>query len=482
MKLNKLIQDMDLIRVTGDRGREISAVVFDSRGVTAGSLFVAVRGTAADGHRFIPAAAKAGATAVVCEELPEETEPGVTYILTTNSRRALALIASAWYGHPSKEISLVGVTGTNGKTTIATLLYKVHTTLGYKTGILTTIEVIIHNRSYPATHTTPDPLQINKWLREMVDQDCSYCFMEVSSHAASQHRIDGLQFRGGVFTNLTHDHLDYHKDFREYLEAKRSFFNQLDENAFALTNTDDRNGEVMLQNCRATKQRYSLEKFADYHGRVLESYFEGMRLQINDQEVWVRLTGRFNASNILAVYGASLLLGHDEREVLKAISKAGAAEGRFEVLKGSGGAIAIIDYAHTDDALKNVLETIREVNTGDRPVITVVGAGGDRDRGKRAVMGAVAAGLSSRVILTSDNPRSEDPAVIMEEMEQGVPADRVGDILKITDREEAIKTACMLAGTAAVILVAGKGHEKYQEIGGVKRHFDDKEIVAKYVK
>ena len=482
MKLNQLIQDLDLIRVAGDTDREVSAVTFDSRGVTGGSLFVAVRGTEADGHRFIPAAVKAGAAAVVCEELPKETEEGVTYLLTSNSRRALALIASAWYRHPSKEINLVGVTGTNGKTTIATLLYKVNTSLGYKAGVLSTIEVIIHNRAYPATHTTPDPLQINKWLREMVDQDCSYCFMEVSSHAASQHRIDGLHFRGGLFTNLTHDHLDYHKDFKEYLEAKRSFFNQLGEDAFALTNIDDRNGEVMLQNCRAAKSRYSLERFADYHGRVLESYFEGMRLQINDKEVWVRLTGRFNASNILAVYGASLLLGHDELEVLEAISKADAAEGRFEVLKGAGGTIAIIDYAHTDDALKNVLETIQEVNKGERQVITVVGAGGDRDRTKRAKMGAVAAGLSSRVILTSDNPRSEDPAAIMQEMEQGVPAERAGDILKITDREEAIKTACMLAGPAAVILVAGKGHEKYQEIGGVKRHFDDKEIVAKYLK
>jgi UDP-N-acetylmuramoyl-L-alanyl-D-glutamate--2,6-diaminopimelate ligase len=482
MKLNQLIQNLDPLRVTGDLDREVASVVFDSRDVTAGSLFVAVRGTEADGHRFIPAAIEAGATAVVCEALPIDMKEEVTYILTDNSRRALALIASAWYRHPSKEINLVGVTGTNGKTTIATLLYKVHTSLGYKAGILTTIEVIIHDRSYPATHTTPDPLQINRWLREMVDQGCSYCFMEVSSHAASQHRTSGLHFRGGVFTNLTHDHLDYHKDFREYLEAKRSFFNQLGENAFALTNADDRNGEVMLQNCRAEKSRYSLEKFADYHGRVLESYFEGMRLQINDQEVWVRLTGRFNASNMLAVYGASLLLGHNEQEVLEAISKAGAAEGRFEVLKGAGGAIAIIDYAHTDDALKNVLETIQEVNTGDRPVITVVGAGGDRDRTKRAKMGAVAAGLSSRVILTSDNPRSEDPAAIMEEMEQGISDDRAGDVLKITDREEAIKTACMLAGPAAVILVAGKGHEKYQEIGGVKRHFDDKEIVAKYLK
>lgn len=482
MKLNQLIQDLDLIRVTGNTDREVSSVVFDSGNVTAGSLFVAVRGTAADGHHFIPAAVKTGAVAVVCEALPEETEEEVTYIVTGNSRRALALIASAWYGHPSGEINLVGITGTNGKTTIATLLYKVHNSLGYKTGILTTIEVIIHDRSYPATHTTPDPLQINRWLREMVDQGCSYCFMEVSSHAASQHRIDGLHFRGGIFTNLTHDHLDYHKDFREYLEAKQSFFNQLDESAFALTNSDDRNGDVMLQSCRAQKYRYSLRKFADFQGRVLETYFEGMRLQINDKEVWVRLTGRFNASNILAVYGASLLLGHDELQALEAISKAGAAEGRFEVLKGSGGTIAVIDYAHTDDALKNVLETIREVNTGSRQVITVVGAGGDRDRTKRAGMGAVAAELSSKVILTSDNPRSEDPAVIMEEMEQGIPAERAGDILKITDREEAIKTACMLADPATVILVAGKGHEKYQEIGGVKRHFDDKEIVARYLK
>ena len=482
MKLSNFIQDLEIVRVLGSTEKEIGAVVFDSRTVTAGSLFVAIRGTGVDGHLYISEAVKAGAAAVVCEEPPEETVEEVTYIITKNSRRAIALIASTWYGHPSREINLVGITGTNGKTTIATLLYKVNTGLGYKAGILTTIEVIIHDRSYPATHTTPDPLQINRWLREMVDRGCEYCFMEVSSHAASQHRIDGLQFRGGVFTNLTHDHLDYHKDFREYLEAKRSFFDRLGEGAFALTNADDRNGEVMLQSCRARKYRYGLGRLADYHGRVLESHFEGMRMKINEKEVWVRLTGRFNASNILAVFGTALLLGHNEQQVLEAISSAAAAEGRFEVLRGPGGQIAIIDYAHTDDALRNVLETIREVNREERQIITVVGAGGDRDRTKRAKMGAVAARLSDRVILTSDNPRSEDPAAIMLEMEQGVPAEKAGDVLKIADREEAIRTACMLGGANPVILVAGKGHEKYQEAGGVRRHFDDKETVKKYLK
>jgi UDP-N-acetylmuramoyl-L-alanyl-D-glutamate--2,6-diaminopimelate ligase len=482
MKLSNLIQDLEVIRVVGDTEREIAAVVFDSRTVTAGSLFVAIPGTVVDGHQYIPQAVKAGTAAVVCEEPPEEKDEGVTYIITKNSRRAVALIASAWYGHPSREINLVGITGTNGKTTIATLLYKVNTGLGYKAGILTTIEIIIHDRSYPATHTTPDPLQINRWLREMVDRGCEYCFMEVSSHAASQHRIDGLHFKGGVFTNLTHDHLDYHKDFREYLVAKQSFFNQLGEEAFALTNVDDKNGEVMLQGCRAKKYRYGMKRIADYHGRVLESHFEGMRLKINEKEVWVRLTGRFNASNILAVFGTSLLLGHNELQVLEAISSTAAAEGRFEVLRGPGGQVAVIDYAHTDDALRNVLETIREVNSEERQIITVVGAGGDRDRTKRAKMGNVAAKLSDKVIFTSDNPRSEDPAAIMREMEQGVPAEKAGDVLKIADREEAIRTACMLGGVDPVILVAGKGHEKYQEIAGERRHFDDKEIVKRYLK
>jgi UDP-N-acetylmuramoyl-L-alanyl-D-glutamate--2,6-diaminopimelate ligase len=482
MKLQELIQELEVVRVTGGTDMEISAVTFDSREVQPGSLFVAVTGTASDGHDYIPQAIDRGAVAVVCEYVPGGSPENTAFIEVADARKAIALIAAAWYGHPSREIRLVGVTGTNGKTTIATLLYKVNTGLGYKAGILTTIEVRINGKSWPATHTTPDPLRINKWLREMVTAGCEYCFMEVSSHAASQQRIAGLHFSGGIFTNLTHDHLDYHKDFRDYLEAKRSFFNQLDEKAFVLTNRDDRNGEVMIQQTRAEKYRYSLGRSTDFHARIRESHFEGMRMEINEQEVWVKLTGKFNALNILATYGACILLGHDATEVLAQLSSSGPAEGRFEIHRGAAGAVAVIDYAHTDDALRNVLETIHEVNREGREIITVVGAGGDRDRTKRPLMGAVAARFSNKVILTSDNPRSEDPAVIMAEMEAGIPAGNQADVLKITDREEAIKTACMLAGHGAVILVAGKGHEKYQEIKGVKRHFDDREIVTKYLK
>jgi UDP-N-acetylmuramoyl-L-alanyl-D-glutamate--2,6-diaminopimelate ligase len=482
MILQELIQGIEIVRATGSTDMEIRAVTFDSREVQPGSLFVAVRGTASDGHAFISQAIERGAVAVVCEKIPAGQAASTTFIEVTDARKAIALIAGTWYGHPSREIRLVGVTGTNGKTTIATLLYKVNTGLGYKAGILTTIEVCINGKSYPATHTTPDPLQINKWLREMVTAGCEYCFMEVSSHAASQQRIAGLHFSGGIFTNLTHDHLDYHKDFREYLEAKRSFFDQLDAQAFALTNRDDRNGEVMLQHTNAEKYRYSLGRNTDFHARILESHFEGMRMEINGQEVWVKLTGRFNALNILAIYGACVLLGHNTMEVLEQLSKSGPAEGRFEIHRGTGGTVAVIDYAHTDDALRNVLQTIHEVNREGREIITVVGAGGDRDRSKRPLMGAVAAQFSNKVILTSDNPRSEDPAMIMAEMEAGIPAEHQADVLKITDREEAIKTACMLAGSGAVVLVAGKGHEKYQEISGVKRHFDDREILIKYLK
>jgi len=427
-------------------------------------------------------AEEAGAGAIVCEVLPSVKKEGVTYIEVENSRRALSMIASAWYGHPSKEIKLVGITGTNGKTTIATLLYKVNTGLGFKAGILTTIEVIIDQTSYPATHTTPDALQINKWLREMVNVGCEYCFMEVSSHAVSQHRIDGLDFNGGVFTNLTQDHLDYHKDFREYLEAKKMFFDQLGKGAFALTNSNDRNGEVMIQNCIAEKFRYSLGRVTDFNGKILELLFEGMHMQINDREVWVRLTGKFNAMNILAVYGVTVLLGQKEEEVLEALSNAGAVEGRFDIIKGSKERVAIVDYAHTEDALRNVLETIHEVKIENRELITVVGAGGDRDKSKRPKMGAAAASLSSKVIFTSDNPRSELAVNIMAEMEKGVPTELLENVLKIEDREEAIKTACLLAGKGSVILIAGKGHEKYQLINGDKHHFDDKEIVTKYLK
>jgi len=481
MKLAQLIQHIDVITRRGQTNPDINSVAFDSREVVAGSIFVAIRGTASDGHDYIDMAIGKGAAAVVCEQLPEMTGNAV-FIQTHNARRALAQISAEWYGHPSRELNLVGVTGTNGKTTIATLLYKVNTGLGYKAGILTTIEVIINGNTHPATHTTPDPLQINRWLRIMADEGCEYCFMEVSSHALSQHRVDGLEFRGGIFTNLTHDHLDYHKDFRSYLDAKKSFFDHLGKKAFALTNLDDRNGMVMLQNCKAEKHSYSLGRPADFKAKILEPHFEGMQLEISGHEVWVKLTGRFNASNILAVYGTCILLGHDEIQVLKEISHADAATGRFQVVKGKQGGLAVIDYAHTDDALRNVLEAIREVNLEGREIITVIGAGGDRDRSKRPKMGAVAAGLSDKVILTSDNPRSEDPVQIMLEMEEGIPADHESAVLKIADREEAIKTACMLAGPGTVILVAGKGHETYQETGGNRRHFDDNEVVTKYLK
>ena len=482
MKLQDLIQDISIVSVHGSTDREILAVTFDSRKLSTGCLFVAISGSGVDGHKFIPQAEEGGATAILCEQLPAKRKKEVCYIETKNSRMAIALIASEWYAHPSREIQLVGVTGTNGKTTIATLLYKVNTGLGFKAGILTTIEVVINGKSYPATHTTPDPMEINRWLREMVDQGCEYCFMEVSSHAASQHRIGGLTFRGAIFTNLTQDHLDYHKDFREYLEAKKSFFDQLDKKAFALTNSDDKNGLVMLQNCDAQKYSYGLTRMTDFSAKILEARFEGMGILINGKEVWVRLTGRFNAYNILAVYAASVLLGQDEDQVLQELSNVGSVEGRFEIRKGKRGSLAILDYAHTEDALKNVLETIHEVNREKAGIITVVGAGGARDRSKRPKMGKVAAELSTTLILTSDNPRNEDPNTIMEEMERGVPENKREQVLKIVDREEAIKTACMLAGPGSIILVAGKGHEKYQEVNDLRRPFDDKAIIDKYLK
>lgn len=481
MILKELIKDIIVSSVSGDTGMYISALTFDSRNISPDCLFAAVRGTASDGHHYISQAIQDGARAIICEKIPEVKESEVCYIEVKNSRSAISFIASAWYGHPSRELKLVGITGTNGKTTIATLLYKVNTGLGYKAGILSTIEILICGESFPATHTTPDALQVNMWLRKMVDAGCSYCFMEVSSHAVSQHRIDGLQFDAGIFTNITHDHLDYHKDFKSYLEAKKKFFDDLPLNSFALTNANDKNGEIMLQNCNGSKYRYSLGRMSDFKGKIIEQHFEGMNMQINGKEVWLRLTGKFNALNILAVYGACVLLGHKGDKVLRVLSDVSAVEGRFEIHKGPNGGIAIIDYAHTDDALKNVLETIREVNSDKRELITVVGAGGDRDKSKRPKMGAVAAALSDKVILTSDNPRSEKAETIMMEMENGVPVERLGIILKITNREEAIKTACLLGGNHSIILIAGKGHEKYQIINGEKYHFDDKEILIKYL-
>lgn len=480
MKLDTLIEGLELVSLKGSRDVEITAVNFDSREIIPGAMFVAVRGVELDGHKYISKAIENGAVAIVCEELPENPMEDIVWILVKNARNAIAWISAAWYGHPSRELKLIGVTGTNGKTTIVTLLYKVHTALGYKAGILSTIEVVINEVAHPATHTTPDPMQINAWIRKMVDAGCDYCFMEVSSHAASQQRIFGLDFDGGVFTNLTHDHLDYHKDFRTYLEAKKSFFELLDKKAFALVNDDDKNGRVMIQSCSAEKHHYSLGKMAEFRGKIQEMLFEGTHMEINERDLWVRLTGRFNASNILAVYGTSILLGHDEDQLMEALSIAESAEGRFDIVRGAEGSVAVIDYAHTDDALKNVLETLIEINSEGRQLITVVGAGGDRDKTKRPEMGAVAASLSSKVIFTSDNPRSENPSEIMNEMEKGVPAERLRDVLKIVDREEAIKTACMLA-EGGLILIAGKGHEKYQVIGSEKRPFDDKVIVNKYL-
>lgn len=481
MNLSTLISTIDASGITGTTEREVTGVFFDSREVTEGSVFVAITGTASDGHRFIKRAISSGAVAVVCEHLPEDAGKDITWILVKDSRIALARIASEWFGHPSREIKLVGVTGTNGKTTVATLLYNVHTGLGYRAGLLSTIGIRVGDTELPATHTTPDPIRINQALRHMVDDGCEFCFMEVSSHAVIQHRIHGLDFDLGIFTNITHDHLDYHPTFDDYLRAKKQFFDSLDSRAAALINADDRHGDVMVQNTKARVFRFGMSRLVDHTCRVSEMHMDGMLLEMNSTEVWVRLTGRFNALNILAVFGASRILGHAEKEILEALSRQQPVRGRFESILGKEGRVAIIDYAHTDDALKNVLLTIRDVTRGEQGVITVVGAGGDRDRTKRPKMGKVAMEFSKRVILTSDNPRSEDPGQIMQEMAEGIPAERAGDLLRIESREEAIKTACMLSAPGDVILVAGKGHETTQLIGDKKLEFDDREIVMKYL-
>lgn len=482
MRLKVLIEDIDVLEFQGEKDLEILDVCFDSRKIEAGALYVAIPGNFVDGHKYIPQAIEAGAIAIVCEVLPEKFSDEVSYVIVQDARKALAMLASAWFDKPSKEIKLVGVTGTNGKTTVVSLLYQVHVGLGYKVGMLTTIEVLVNDKSYPATHTTPDPMQINRWLRLMVDEGCDYCFMEVSSHAIAQKRVIGLRFLGGIFTNLSHDHLDYHKDFKTYLEVKQSWFTRFARDDFALVNSNDKNGEVMVQLSKAEKYSYGIGRVADYKGKIIEMHFDGMHLQINGMDLWVRLTGRFNASNILAVFGACDLLRQETGEILEQLSMVQSAEGRFDVYESKSGNIGIVDYAHTDDALKNVLETIREVNVDGRQVITIIGAGGNRDREKRPKMGKVAVSLSDKVILTSDNPRSEKPEDIIDEIETGVPGEKAGDVLKIKDREEAIKTACMLGSKKSIILLAGKGHEKYQLIGSERRHFDDKEMIVKYIK
>lgn len=455
----------------------VTAIRFDSRAVRKGDLFVAVRGTAVDGHDFIADAAQNGAQIVVCERLPEFQVAGVRYFKVSDTHLGLSEIAAQYYGHPSKKLRLVGVTGTNGKTTTATLLHDLFNMLGHKSGLLSTVVNKIGDRELASTHTTPDPVELNWLLSEMVAHGCEYCFMEVSSHALVQKRTHGLHFSGGVFTNLTHDHLDYHGTFAEYLKAKKSFFDELPTGAFALTNADDRNGAVMLQNCEAVHRDYSLRSMATYNCRVIEEQLDGMQLRINGSDLWVHFIGRFNAYNLAAVYGAAVELGQKSENVLRAMSMLQPVSGRFEIVKGQQGRIAVVDYAHTPDALKNVLDTIAQLQ-GAAGVITVVGCGGDRDREKRPVMARIAAQGSTRLILTSDNPRSEDPAAILDEMLAGLSENQRRQTLVIEDRAEAIRTAAALCAPSEVILIAGKGHETYQERMGVRTHFDDKEIIC----
>ena len=477
MILDDLLQGIVLLKTVGSADIQIDNIQFDSRKVEAGSLFVATKGSAADGHQYIPTAIEKGAVAVVCEDLPADQTPNVTYIKVVNSSDALGKMASAWYGFPSSKMTLVGVTGTNGKTTIATLLYQLFRKLGHKSGLLSTVCNYVDEVAVEATHTTPDALALNELLAQMVDAGCEYAFMEVSSHSVDQRRIAGLQFDGGIFTNITRDHIDYHLTFENYLKAKKQFFDDLSSEAFALTNADDKNGLVMLQNSKAKKYTYSLRSMADFKTRILEHGFEGMLLDMNDREVNVSFIGKFNASNLSAVFGTAVLLGQDEIEVLRIISSLHSVSGRFETLHSPAGYTAIVDYAHTPDALTNVIDTINQILQGNGRLITVVGCGGNRDKGKRPMMAREAVNGSWKAILTSDNPRFEEPQDILNDMLAGLDVVDKAKSLTIVDRREAIRTACALAQPGDVVLVAGKGHEDYQIIQGVKHHFDDKEVV-----
>jgi len=475
--LKELLNGIELLETRGDLSLPIHGIQFDSRKVEAGDLFVAVKGSHVDGHQFIAKAIEMGAAAVVCEEVPVNMPDKIVLARIAESQYNFGKIAASFYGNPSAQLKVVGVTGTNGKTTIATLLYNTFTLLGYKVGLISTIKYYVGEDEFHATHTTPDALQIQELMARMVDAGCDYCFMEVSSHAIDQDRISGIQFDGGVFTNLTHDHLDYHKTFALYLKAKKKFFDHLPEGTFALTNADDKNGMVMLQNTLALKQTYSLRSLADFHCKVLEKHFDGMLLSIDGHEVWTHFTGMFNASNLMAVMGTSILLGVNPDDMLRILSELHPVSGRFEIIRSPEGIYAVVDYAHTPDAIKNVLTGITDIRSGNEQVITVIGAGGDRDKTKRPEMAQEAVRLSDKVILTSDNPRSEEPAQIIADMQAGIESHQQSKVLSIVNRKEAIKTACMLAKPGDIILVAGKGHEDYQEIKGVKYHFDDKEVI-----
>lgn len=477
MKLNQLIKDCQPVQTVGEEGREVKSVQIDSRRVQPGDLFVALRGTQVDGHEYIEKAIGQGATAVVCESLPQHVSEDVTYLMYPDTELAVGPLATACAGNPSQRMKLVGVTGTNGKTTIATVLYNMFRRMGYKCGLCSTVCNYIDGRPIPTECTTPDAVTLNNLLGQMADEGCEYAFMEVSSHSVAQHRIGGLTFAGGIFTNLTRDHLDYHKTFENYRDAKKAFFDALPREAFAVTNADDRNGMVMVQNTRAQVKTYSARGAADFRGRILEESFEGMNLEMDGREVFVQFVGRFNVSNLLAVYAAAVLLGVEPDEALVQLSAMKPVNGRFESIRSPKGVTAIVDYAHTPDALVNVLQTINDVLQHRGECWTVCGAGGNRDRGKRPIMAKVAVENSDRVIITSDNPRFEDPQAIIDDMLAGLSEEQRQSVLSIVDRREAIRTACMLAKPGDVILVAGKGHEDYQIVQGVKHHFDDHEVI-----
>ena len=477
MRLNELLKNVDTLNIAGDGEVEITGVNIDSRRIEKGHLFVAIPGTVTDGHKFIPKAIELGATAVLCEKMPEEQIPEVTYVQVASTEDAVGKVATLFYGDPSRKLKLVGVTGTNGKTTIATLLYNMFRKFGHKCGLLSTVCNYIEDEAIPADHTTPDPIELNRLLAQMVDAGCEYAFMECSSHAIAQKRIGGLKFAGGLFTNLTRDHLDYHKTFENYRDAKKAFFDGLEKDAFAITNADDKNGQIMVQNCKAQVKTYSTRTMADFKAKIIECHFEGMYLDINGKEVGVQFIGKFNVSNLLAVYGAAVMLGKKPEDILLILSTLKSVNGRLEPIHSPEGYTAIVDYAHTPDALENVLNAIHEVLNGKGKVITVCGAGGNRDKGKRPLMAQEAVKQSDKVIITSDNPRFEEPQDIINDMLAGLDQKQMKKVVSIVDRREAIRTACMLAEKGDVIFIAGKGHEDYQEIKGVKHHFDDKEVV-----
>ncbi len=479
--LNNIIENIDIIEYHKGDSQSINELQFDSRKVEENDVFIAVEGTQVDGHKYIANCIKQGAKTIVCQNLPKELKPEVNYIKVKDSAATLGKLASNFYDNPSSKLKLVGITGTNGKTSTVTMLFNLYRSLGYNVGLLSTVSNRINDIEIKATHTTPDAIQLNSLLNEMVEAGCDYCFMEVSSHAIVQERIAGLDFSGALFSNITHDHLDFHKTFKEYIKAKKQFFDNLNKDAFAIINSDDKNGTIMLQNCKATKLTYGVKGMADYKAKIIENAFSGLHIEINNKEIWIPLVGEFNAYNILSVYAAAMELGADEMEVLQELSKIETAEGRFEFVKGNSGINAIVDYAHTPDALSNVINTINDIRGGAGNLITVVGTGGDRDKTKRPIMAQIAADGSDKLILTSDNPRTEDPEEILNDMEAGVTIDRKRHTLRISNRKEAIRTAFALAQEGDTILVAGKGHEKYQEINGVRHHFDDKEIITEII-